>query len=1167
MVRSLHLGMLAAFVGGVLLLLGLVVGAFAYDRAVIRNPGPHLDRDHIRSIIAQESPVTYRDGTTRVGVFFDAEHRQFVPWQRLPQSYVMGIVAAEDGRFWYHNGVNPKGIARAMRDNLLAGSVVAGGSTLTQQTSKNLYYRPDRSLKAKLVELLNALRLEAHYDKTEILEFYVNQFHVSGNGRGLGIAARHFFDKEVDQLTLEECAFLAGLVKAPSYYDPYLGDEARRERSVTRAHDRTRYVLRRMVDEPIEHLAGPRPDTTDAAAVAAYEASLLTAGTVRAEAQALLDGDFELEFRRGTFRYESSAVLDEVARRLSEAPFDTLLGDAGIDNAATAGLVVVTTLDEGAQRSATYGLWHHLTEVGIWMERLGPEDFLLVDHRGPRFDPDFPPRAHEFRVARVRDKPDGKTVTLDLGGHACVVDRDGIVRVAVASRRGELGDKNAKAPTAAVDAWLEALPVESVVLASVRTAPADGTVLCDLEVRPELQGAAMVLQQGEIRAMVGGNDNRNFNRATALRQFGSTWKPLVFHAALQLGWSAADTLDNTRNVFPFSTTFYYPRPDHTPASRVSMSWAGVNSENLASIWLLYHLTDPLDGEEVRALASSLGLDRGEDESAKDYRTRIQEAGVLPTKTRMDEVLFLQSRQEVVAGLHSGRHPEDAVALQSLLYGWNYGAEGTRVAREGASARAWKQRALDNNWRTLRERIQPCRFQYGALADALDAERAPDPAVVPDLSVWVSGDQIQVACGALPEGYVVPDQELLVTLGWDDDPLSLDLPDGTDVIPEPRRKRLPGFGRREPPPDSRRPRGPQLVDIEDMFIDDRLHLATLQAVDLALARRTMAWDMQPGKIDMYAPDVLYWHQDFRVLLALRYVASLAEQYGVQTDIQEVLSMPLGASEITLEESASVYGGLTTGQAWEFPGRSQGRSVAAVPTSTLLIQEIRDVDGRVLYKAEPSATEVAPRPVADMTTDILRNVVLHGTGRRARYAVDAGGNQVPIGGKTGTTNDFKNAAFLGFAPSATPYGYHPEEGFVVGTYVGYDDNRPMVQGGIKLAGASGALPAWIATVQGLASSGALGQPDALSAVGTDWPLHTDPSLRRAPSVAGTGMLAVDGLEPSEGTSILVPAAVTRAGPDVRFRPIDRPARISPRTEEALRERPAPSTRVRPRRSAVE
>ena len=507
------------------------------------------------------------------------------------------------------------------RLNLAAGGVVAGGSTLTQQTAKNIYYRPDRSIKAKGIELLNALRLEHRYDKKEILEFYANQFYVSGNGRGLGIGARHFFDKDVSQLSLAESAFLAGLVKGPANYDPFIGSEERSDRNTARALERTRYVLGRLVEESAEHILRPYDPRNEERT--AYDKRLTEAEALQAEATKLLEDGFQLPFKRGSFRFESSAVIDEIASRLQEPPFDEILAQAGIEDAESAGLHIITTLDPDAQREAQYALWHHLTEVGSWMEALKPEDFVLKGRRGPRFDPDFPPRKHEFRVARVyqHEGSAGKrTLRLDVGGHVCIVDRTAVVRAAVAAWRGKKKSKKAKIPTREVDAFINAIPDEAVVLASVREVK-DDIAYCDLEARPELQGAVSVLQDGEIRAMVGGNDNRNFNRVTALRQFGSTWKPLVYHAALLLGWSPDDVVDNRRNVFPYSTTFYYPRPDHDPADEVSIAWAGVNSENLASIWLLYHLTDRLSGEDVRALAQSLDLAPRPDEDEKEYQVR------------------------------------------------------------------------------------------------------------------------------------------------------------------------------------------------------------------------------------------------------------------------------------------------------------------------------------------------------------------------------------------------------------------------------------------------------------------------------------------------------------------------------------------------------------------
>ena len=1053
-----------------LLLMALFSGAYGwywYSQEVVRNPGEHLDRRHIMGIIAQESPVYYRDGFTPIGVFFDDEHRQFVGWEELPGPYVMAIVAAEDGDFWSHSGVNLRGIARAMRDNLRAGGLVAGGSTLTQQTAKNIYYRPDRSIKSKWTELVNALRLEAHYTKTEILTFYVNQFHVTGNGRGLGIAARHFFDKEVADLTVLECAFLAGLVKAPSYYDPFIGDKERRERAIVRAHQRTRYVLGRLLAEPIENLAGPTPleDSVDA-----YSARLAAAQGTRAEARRLLDEGFTLDFKRGVFRYDSSAILDEVGRRLKEAPFDEVLKRAGVEDPSTAGLKVITTLDPDIQRSATYGLWHHLTEVGLWLEARTANDFIQSG-RGPRYEPGRPLIEGEFRVARVAEHltTPKKHFKVDLGGTACLVDRDALVRVAVATYRGQEKNRYAKAPGAFVDSFVDTFQIDDLVWVSVRERD---NAICDLELRPELQGALVVLEQGQLRGLVGGNDNRNFNRASALRQMGSTWKILVFHAALELGWTPDEVLDNSRNVFPYSTTYYYPRPDHEPAERVSMAWAGVNSENLASIWLLYHLVDRLDIQELSRLASELGLARMEDEDEKAYRLRIQKAGILPTPRRVSEAHFLQARQEVLAGELMESRPDEAIALQSLLYGWGYRTESKRVEQGPTKDKGWKLRALDNSWVRLSPMLGKCRQQYHALSSGLEARKFPEKQRIADLSVWIDGDAIRVACGSAPTGYVAPDSSLLIELGQSRVKSAEQTWALTDLLAgdvKPQKQDQPSAG------------GLTLAPVGEVLVNGRLQLDTLTAVGDAMRRRELARELADSDApDLYAPELLYWHQDFRVTLSMRYLSALARKYGVQTKINDVLSMPLGASEATLEEITMLYNGLVTGQRWTFPGEvdSQGlfasNEVSGPEASTLLIAEIRDIDDQVIYRAVPTEEAVADLASAEMTADILTNVVRWGTGRRASKALPEPDGFVPLGGKTGTTNDYRNSAFIGFAPRWSDRGgYLVEEGFIVGAYVGYDDNRKMSVGRTRIAGSSGALPAWIQTLKGAHEAGFLGE----------------------------------------------------------------------------------------------
>jgi penicillin-binding protein 1A len=1151
----LRLGLVGAGVTAALALVGAGVGSYAYRTWVVDNPGPQFDRANVRAVIAQESPVFYRDGVTPVGVFFEGEHRVYVPYEGLPAAWVMSIVAAEDAGFWTHPGVSAPGIARAVRDNVLAGRVVAGGSSLTQQTAKNLFYRPDRSLRAKGMELVNALRLEAHFSKSEILTFYANQFHVTGNGRGIGIGARHFFDAEPEDLGLVASAFLAGLVKAPAYYDPFLGDAAQREAAIAKATDRTRYVLGRIVATDAEALAGPRPIPGDAASARAFTDRVAAARATQAEARRLLGQGFEIPFKRGTFRFESSAVLDEVARRLQQPPFRDLLGARGAD--PTSGLVVITTLDVDAEREATYGLWHHLTEVGTWLEDPGPDAFLRSDVKAPRFDPDFPPRVHEFRFAAVSGVAGsaGKvSLTVDLGGHACVVDREALVRAAAAIHRGKARSASAKVPAAEVDALAGRLPPGAVVWVSVRSV-IDGTARCDLERRPELQGSVVVLDHGQVRAMVAGNDNRNFNRATALRQFGSTWKPLIYHAALQLGWSPADVLDNRRNLFTFSGTAYWPSPDHAPAESVSMSWAGVNSENLASVWLLYHLTDRLDSEEVRRLAASLDLAQRADEAAPAYEARIQRLGVLPTPARVVESVFLRARHEVLAQLETAEHPEDDAALRSLTYGWGFEDQRDAVAGDPA-----KRAALDNQWATTASRVAACDAQRAALERALEDGRTPAVGEFPDLLGLPGSDPLELACGSAPEPFV--------PLGpWAAEaavPATPAPAPGPAPAPAPER----GWWRRDRPtpapgdaPDGLRPpriSGPRLAPRSEMRLDGRLHLSTIDALATAMERQRQVWEVA-GQPSLYDPEVLHWNPEFRVLLSLRYVAALAEAYGVVSPIQQVLSLPLGASEITLEEATALYGGLVSGTTWTLDGVAAGQGRVAAPADPgLLIAEIRDVDGQVLYRARPEPKQVAPPESGAMTADILRNVVRWGTGRRAAEGITAAGNPIPVGGKTGTTNDYKNAAFVGFAPVATADGYDPAQGLAVGVYVGYDDNRPLVAGGIRLAGASGALPAWITTVQGLEAAGLLGRDLPVGATeGGAWPLRAVPGLVRVASDPVTGVPTPDAAVEPTAPSLLVAAPVAA---QVDFAGWERPDRQAPGTDLAL---PPEQRRRRPRR----
>jgi penicillin-binding protein 1A len=992
----------AAYVFIVLGLITLLGGVVAYKKYVINEPGEHLSSGFIDSVIAQESPVFYRDGTTKLGVFFSREHRDYVPYDRLPVAWVQAIVASEDQRYWDHPGVDFRGFARAMWSNVRAGGVVAGGSTLTQQTAKNLYYRPDRSVASKLVELVNALRLEAHYSKEQILEFYANQFHVSANGRGIGIAARYFFDKQVSQLTVQECAFIAGMVKAPAHYNPFAGSTPeRRAIARERAQGRTNYVLGRMVAE----------------------------GHISAEEFAAVR-DEPLVFSRGSFRYASSIMLDEVQSRLERAPFPEVFEQAGIDNPSTAGIQVITTLDVSAQRATTYGLWHHLSEVGSAMEGSSVSDFILDESMAPRNDLNNPPIARQIRSGVVTSTSDEGQI-LDLGGFDCLLDQQGLQRAADIIAWGREGNRHASGDSETVSSIARSLGEGVVVRVSVRPTELgeDDSFRCDLEWTPELQGAALVAEEGQIRAMVGGNNNRDFNRAIdARRQLGSTWKSVVYRAALELGWSPVDMLDNRRGVFPFEGTWYSPSPDHEPDDFVSMSWAGVRSENLASIWLLYHLVDRLSSAELVDLAEAVGIAPSGVESHRDYALRVRDdLGVVSTESRLAWILFEKAKSLVIAEIESSSLSvefveREVLEIRSLHHGRGFSGAGQsmRGTLLGLEARATECNSdIDEfvEWVRASKRKS---LLSGLWMGGQQEPSSESPPEFEELSIrLVNSAAAELACGEVPDGFSPVDDWIASGGELDEIPVQ-----------------------------------------SDFRVDNRVMSSTLLSLRAALERTLDERD--DGQL--YDLELLIYHPDFRRQLAMRYIGQTARRFGVAQEVPPVLSMPLGAVEITLEESVSLYQGIASGESIRFPsvhyvagevtGMRRRREGAGVDSPLLLISEVRDRRGNILYRARPEITERDDGDIGNMVVDILTNVVEHGTGVRAHRAFP----DVALAGKTGTTNDFRNAAFLGYAPS--------RRGMVtVGAYVGYDDNRSMSRGNTRLQGASGALPVWIGAVEGM------------------------------------------------------------------------------------------------------
>lgn len=173
--------------------------------------------------------------------------REWIPLSRIPSALIETLLAVEDRRFFSHHGIDPIAIGRALWANVTHGGVVQGGSTLTQQLAKNLYYSPQRTMRRKLRESVAAIVLEFKYRKEEILESYLNEIYLGQAGSvsiyGVGEAAHRYFGKTLDELSIDEVALIVGLIKGPNTYSPV--------KNVEHATERRNVVLRRLRDQGI----------------------------------------------------------------------------------------------------------------------------------------------------------------------------------------------------------------------------------------------------------------------------------------------------------------------------------------------------------------------------------------------------------------------------------------------------------------------------------------------------------------------------------------------------------------------------------------------------------------------------------------------------------------------------------------------------------------------------------------------------------------------------------------------------------------------------------------------------------------------------------------------------------------------------------------------------
>jgi penicillin-binding protein 1A len=304
--KLFKLGVILALCAGIL---GVIVAAW-YARElpdIIDNP--KFKREYSITVLANDDTVIGRYGDLKGNA---------LSYDDLPKNLVNAVIAIEDRRFWYHFGLDPIGLTRAIVVNILHRDVRQGGSTLTQQLAKNLFLSPDRTYKRKIQEALLALWLEHELTKEEIIAAYLNRVYMGAGTYGVDAAARVYFNKSAKNLDLKESAILAGLLRAPSRFSPTNNPKA--------ARGRAKVVLNEMVQAKF---------ITQKQADAAFKSS----ATQEDDSQVVGDSS----------RYFADWVIDNI---------DDLVGAPKTD------IVVKTTLDPDIQTAAAKAITEALDKEG-----------------------------------------------------------------------------------------------------------------------------------------------------------------------------------------------------------------------------------------------------------------------------------------------------------------------------------------------------------------------------------------------------------------------------------------------------------------------------------------------------------------------------------------------------------------------------------------------------------------------------------------------------------------------------------------------------------------------------------------------------------------------------------------------------------------------------------
>lgn len=478
---------------------------------------------------------------------FGEERRTLTPIKEIPKVMTDAVLAIEDTRFFEHGGVDYKGMLRAALANL--GKVKSqGASTITMQVARNVYLSSEKTYTRKIYEILLTFKLEHLLTKEQILEIYMNQIFLGNRAYGFAAACEAYFGHPLKDITVAEAAMLAGLPKAPSAYNPISNPK--------RARIRQLYIIDRMEEN----------------------------GFITAEqAKQAREEPLKLRTTSNSTRVHAEYVA-EMARQLIFAQYG--------GEAYTRGLNVYTTLNAGEQEAAYKALRDGIMNYERRQKYRGPEKFINLPSNAQEREDAIDdvlanhPDNGDVIAAVVLEASPRKIVASRADGEHFEITGEGL-------RPAESGLSPKAPPNTKIR--------PGAVIRAVKTAKGSW----EITQLPEVEGAfvAMSTETGAIRALVGGFDfeKNKFNHVTqAWRQPGSSFKPFIYSASLEHGFSPATMINDAPIFFSAATTGGQPwepkNYDGTYAGPMTMRTGLNKSKNMISIRLLQAI-GPKAGQE------------------------------------------------------------------------------------------------------------------------------------------------------------------------------------------------------------------------------------------------------------------------------------------------------------------------------------------------------------------------------------------------------------------------------------------------------------------------------------------------------------------------------------------------------------------------------------------